>query len=164
MQQQNENVGNKPFTAKLVRLSDLVGGQIVDKRRLGLHPDRIVDALKADYLDLAGWIKESGEYMVVISAMPLTDAQQSETAYYATNGQPLSYAQPIGGYMGHMSVNIGFFSGTAAEGLVVSLNPAMFQGIQQLGESGMVNVVLDVISGGQVNREIGFSNTYRGRK
>lgn len=168
MQQATPN-NTASFTITTTRLSDLISGMIMDKRRLGIHPDRIVDALKhAKQIDIAGAIQETGEYMVVMGAVTLTDAQQAEQSYSELNpGRPLAgYMQPqymnmqnMGGY----SITLAIFPGMGAEGVVIALNPMQYQGVQQLGETGLVNVILDVISGGQVNREVGFSGTYRGR-
>lgn len=168
--QQQANPNNAAFTIRTTRLSDLVNGMIVDKRRLGIHPDRIIDALiHAEQIEVAGAIKETGEYMVVMGAVPLTDAQQVEQSYNENNpGRPLgAHFQPqflnMNGAMGY-NISLAIFPGVGAEGVVISLNAMQYQGVQQLGETGLVNVMLDVISGGEVNREVGFSNTYRGRK
>jgi|AGFS01.1.fsa_nt_gi hypothetical protein len=140
-----------------VRLADIVQGQFADKRRMGIHPDRLVEALAKDYPDLAGWIKESGEYIVIMAAVGLAQAKEQD-GYL---GQPLGVAFQHTYGMSHMAMGPGFsiavFSGVAGEGVLFTLHPRYYQGVNNLGEGGILNLALDLLTQGTINRSVGFS-------
>lgn len=155
--QDNAEAELKSIAGIPVRLADVVQGQFADKRRMGIHPDRLVEALATDYPDLAGWIKESGEYVVIMAAISLAEAKEQE-GYL---GQPMGGAFQHTYGMQNMGMGPGFslaiFSGVAGEGVLFTLHPRYYQGVNNLGEGGILNLVLDLLTGGSINRRVGFS-------
>lgn len=166
---QQPAVDTRPIESKKVRIADIVVGQIVDKRRVGIHPDRIEQALQGVFPELAAAIHETGEYVVVMSSITLEDAKILEAFH---SGQTYNSMQimPAGGqlaqlnafgHFGRMALNgqplsFTIFSGLGGEGLHIALNPTVFNGQQHYGESAIINLALQLLEG-DTNRPIGFS-------
>lgn len=147
------------LTGKPVRLADIIAGQFADKRRMGTHPERMVAALKTEYPDLAAAIQETGEYVVVLCAVNIEQAKANESQYM---GQRLNGGTYQPGYMNHggmmgLGFSIAVFAGSAGTGVQFNLHPNFDHGISQLGEAGILNLVLDLLTKGTINKDVGFS-------
>lgn len=155
-----------PYQLSVVKLHELVTGQILDKRRIAIDFERMGRALMLHNTPLGEAILETGTYTVVMSTATLAQAMEVESNVYQPQpANPLNmgnlglHPQHLrsGGYMGPHQLQFAVFSDLTQPGVQISLHPQLLpQYGGGMGEGSAINMVLGMLLGEHQNVGLGF--------
>lgn len=153
-----------PYQLSVIKLHELVAGQIIDKRRAAIDFERMGRALVLHNTALGEAILETGAYTVIMSTVTLTQAKEFEGNIYQAGGAPLNMGhmglqQPLraGGYMGPQQLQFAVFSDLTQPGVQISLHPQLLQQYAGgMGEGAAINLVLGLLLGESQDVGLGF--------
>lgn len=144
------------FTFHKVRLFDLITGEILDKRSVGVTADRMAAAIRGVAPEIAAMIIETGAYSVVFGAQSLTDVRFVIRSPFASyDGYGGHYDRPFA-FGGQNQHSVAIFGGQCVEGILIHINPMVGpMGGGQYGAAGIVTTVVNILLAGDVSN-MGF--------